>query len=67
MNIENGDKGIVESYETAEYNIRRRKRIRRMGEFIRDYGWYIQIMDKYKIRRSIDKRDIVRVIKLVKK
>lgn len=67
MNIENGDKVIVESYETAEYNIRRRKRIRRMGEFIRDYGWYIQIMDKYKIRRSIDKRDIVRVIKLVKK
>ena len=65
MKIQKGDKVIVELYEIADYNIKRRKRIKREGEFAGNYSWYIQIIDKYGIRRSIDKRDILRVIKLV--
>ena len=64
MNIKKGDRVLVESYEIADYNLRRRKKTRREGQFVGNYSYYIQIIDKYKIRRSIDKRDIVRIIKL---
>ena len=60
MKIQKGQKIIVE-YITVAYNsYKNTKRI--AGEFIGDYGNYILIIDKWKIRRTTNKQDIVKII-----
>lgn len=58
--MKQGEKITV--YYTQVANNSNKKNVKsKMGIFIRDYGSYIQIYDKYNIRTSIMKQDIVKI------
>ena len=59
--MKTGEKVIVNFVE-VQYNTNRKKCKEINGIFIKDYGNYIQILDKYNIRRSIMKHDLVKIL-----
>ncbi len=58
--MKQGEKIIVEYVQLA-YNTNRKITEETQGIFIKDYGNYIQFLDKYKIRRSIMKNDLIKI------
>ncbi len=55
-----GDNVTINCIQTI-YNTNKKNIKRMSGIFIKDYGSYIQIYDKYNIRTSIVKQDIVKI------
>ncbi len=60
MEIQEKEK-IEITYRDADYNTTTRKNKKIKGIFIKDYGRYIQIYDKYNLRKSFMKQDIVSI------
>lgn len=58
--MKTGEKVIV-IFTDIQYNSNRKKAKRIDGTFLKDYGNYIQILDKYKLRRSIMKNDLIKI------
>lgn len=58
--MKTGEKVIV-IFTDIQYNSNRKKAIKLDGIFLKDYGNYIQILDKYKLRRSIMKNDLINI------
>ena len=58
MEIQQGDNVIIDYKKNIKGEIKKK-----MGVFIKDYGNYIQILDKYGIRQSYMKQDIVNITK----
>jgi hypothetical protein len=58
LKMKEGTKIIV-YYVEAAYNTSKRMRKSREGTFIKEYSNYIQFYDKYHIRRSIMKQDLI--------
>ncbi len=54
--IEQGDNVAVDVKEDG-------KTKKKLGVFIKNYGRYIQIMNRYGLRESIMKQDIIRIKK----
>ena len=63
MEYQQGDEVIVIANVLA-LNTRNKSKKKIKGFFIRDYGSYIQIYDKYHLRRSILKVDIIKIGKV---
>ena len=61
--MKEGTKVIVEYTEVA-YNTNRKQIKRKEGIFIKEYDNYIQFYDKYNIRRSIMKQDLIDIKKI---
>lgn len=58
--MKKGENIIVE-YVQAAYNTSRKQIKRKNGVFIKEYNTYIQFYDKYNIRRSIMKQDLIKI------
>ena len=58
--MKTGEK-VIAIYTDIAYNSNRKKERRIDGTFLKDYGNYIQILDKYKLRRSIMKNDLIKI------
>lgn len=58
--MKQGDKIIIEYIKLA-YNTYKKTTKKESGIFIKDYKSYIQFYDKYNIRRSIMKQDLIKI------
>jgi len=60
--MQQGDKVTVDYYNSECYTSKiKTKKI--TGEFIKDYGNYIQVFDRFHLRKSIMKNDILKIVR----
>lgn len=54
---------MIEQGDNVTVDVKENGKTKKLGVFIKDYGRYIQIMNRRGLRESIMKQDIIRIKK----